>query len=162
MILNFDNYFDWLMKWEGTVYENDPDDPGGATKYGIDQRSHPFVKIRDLSRQGAKAIYLAEYWLPVGADKLPARTAWALTDCGVNCGRITAIRWLQYVLDVKMDGRMGPITLKAAKGRNDTELAKALLDVRAGHYRNLGARPRFRKFLRGWLNRNNDLIATLS
>ena len=34
----------WIFKWEGTVFEKDPDDPGGATKFGIDQMSHLTVE----------------------------------------------------------------------------------------------------------------------
>jgi len=161
MIFDFDHYFDWLMGWEGTVYENDPDDPGGATKYGIDQRSHPDVNIRNLTREGAKRIYLVDYWLPVGADRLPPRTAWAVVDCGVNCGRVRAVRWLQAILRVNTDGRMGPVTLGAAGTQHDVRLAELMLAGREGYYRNLARQPKRRKYLQGWLNRNNDLMAKL-
>src|SRR6478735_11274468 len=55
--MTFDEYFDWLVPWEGAAYENVPGDPGGPTKYGIDQRSHPDVNIRALTKEQAKAIY---------------------------------------------------------------------------------------------------------
>jgi lysozyme family protein len=172
MDFDFNNYFDWLMGWEGTVYENDPDDPGGATKFGVDQRSHPDVNIRTLTRDGAKQIYLAHYWMPVGADKLPPRTAWAVVDCAVNCGPVRAVRWLQGCLGVDADGRVGPVTLAAAaKARRrpdgrwrdqlDTELACRVLIRRGDYYQLLGRNARRRKFLKGWLNRNEDLKAKL-
>ena len=43
-------------------FSDDPDDPGGPTKYGICQRDHPAVDIRNLTLDGAVAIMAAEYW----------------------------------------------------------------------------------------------------
>lgn len=162
MNFTFDNYFEWLIPWEGSVYENHPNDPGGATKFGIDQRSHPDVNIRRLTRDGAKKIYWEEYWLPVSAHKLPARTAWAVVDCGVNCGKTRAAKWLQEIVGVAADGVIGPITIKAAKAWNDKDLAAAVLVRREAYYRALAKQSRFKVFLKGWLNRNNSLKATLA
>ncbi len=164
---DFNGYFEWLIPWEGSVYENDPDDPGGATKYGIDQRSHPEVNIRNLTREKAKEIYRSDYWLPVAGDKLPPRTAWAVMDAAVNCGRSQAAKWLQRAIGVADDGRIGNITLGAARrvasnGKTDALLATAILDQRENHYRTLAKKGRFGKFLRGWLNRNNSLRKALA
>ena len=161
---DFNGYFEWLIPWEGSVYENDPADPGGATKFGIDQRSHPTVNIRALTKEKAKDIYRSDYWIPIAGDKLPPRTAWAVMDCAVNCGRSQAIKWLQRTVGVDDDGRLGPITLNAvtAWGVNDLIMARNILGRREAHYRALAKKGRFGKFLKGWLNRNNDLIETLS
>ncbi|MES2706087.1 MAG: glycosyl hydrolase 108 family protein [Verrucomicrobiota bacterium] len=157
MDLTFDNYFNWLVPWEGSVFEDVSGDPGGATKYGIDRRSHPDVNIRTLTKAQAKAIYRSDYWLPVSADKLPPRTAWAVMDCGVNCGKSRAARWLQEAVCASQDGVIGPKTIAAAMTSNDAGAAARILDSREGHYRNLGDTAQFSKFLKGWLNRNNDL-----
>jgi lysozyme family protein len=64
---NFDKAFDLLMEMEG--YEsNDPDDKGGPTKYGIASVFNPDIKLQDLTREGAKQIYLDRYWIPAGCD----------------------------------------------------------------------------------------------
>ncbi len=154
---SFDRYFEWLIPWEGSVYENDPDDPGGATKYGIDQRSHPTVNIRNLTKEQAKAIYRAEYWRAIAGDKLPPRTAWAVMDAAVNCGSRQAARWLQRAVVVDDDGIIGPKTLAAARTMDDAVLASRVLDQREAHYRALAKKGRFGKYLKGWLNRNNSL-----
>ncbi len=160
---SFDNYFEWLIPWEGSVYENDPDDPGGATKFGIDQRSHPEVNIRNLTKDKAKEIYRSDYWRPVAGEKLPPRTSWAVMDCAVNCGVGQAAKWLQRSLGVDDDGRIGPQTLRAVAGASaaDGALASAILDRREAHYRALAKKGRFGKFLKGWLNRNNSLRSAL-
>lgn len=158
----FDRYFEeFLLKWEGAKYENVANDSGGATKFGIDQASHPLVNIRALTKEKAKDIYFNEYWVPVAADKLKPRTAWVLMDCGVNCGRITAIQWLQKIVGVKVDGRIGPITIKAANGYGD-DVAIALINRRQKLYNALAEKKSQRKFLKGWTNRNRALESIIS
>lgn len=83
----FKNWLRWLIKWEGTVYENDPDDPGGATKYGIDQLSHPKVNIRELTLEGASQIYWTDYWIRARCDALPDKVAEVVGNIAVNAGR---------------------------------------------------------------------------
>jgi len=48
------------------------------------------------------------------------------------------------------------MTLAAAKAESPVELANALLARTEQHYRSI-AKGRLAKFLKGWLNRNNDL-----
>lgn len=156
MSTRFKEWFDWLMKWEGVVYENDPDDPGGATKFGIDQRSHPSVHIRSLTREQAMGIYWREYWGKVRAEELPPKLAEVVGDIAVNNGVSRAIKWLQEVVGTIVDGQIGPKTMKAVLSRYPEEAAAELLDRREKFYRSI-AKGRKVKFLRGWLNRNNDL-----
>lgn len=151
----FDEFFDWLMGWEGRYYENDPDDPGGETKYGIDKRSHPHLNIRKLTEAEAKDIYWREYWTPMAAEQFPWRLAWVLADIAVNNGRTRAIIWGQELAGAEVDGRLGPKTIAAWK-KDHARLGKALLDRRERFY-NAIATGRRKKFLKGWLNRNNDL-----
>ncbi len=144
------------LQWEGAEFENDPDDPGGATKWGIDQRSHPDVDIRHLTREGAIAIYHTSYWLPVRGDEFTPNLAMVLFDIAVNNGRSRGIKWMQRGLDVKDDGVIGPITIAAANAANQKELCAYNLDEREVFYRAI-ARGRMAKFLKGWLNRNESL-----
>lgn len=155
MTARFLNWFDWLMKWEGTTFENDPADPGGATKFGIDQRSHPDVNIQDLTRAEAARIYWKEYWSKVRAEDLPDGLGEVVADIAVNNGVSRAARWLQQCLGFSPDGVIGPITVKAAKGGNAKALTKSLLDRRESFYVSIATGAK-QKFLRGWLNRNND------
>lgn len=152
----FDDYFEWLMKWEGEVFENDPADPGGATKFGIDQRSHPLVNIRTLTRDQAKEIYRAEYWQAVKADKLPWPLNWVVTDIAVNNGKSRAAKWLQEALGVTADGILGTVTIGAAERSDAMTIRNRLLTRRGYFYRSI-AQGAQAKFLKGWLNRNDSL-----
>lgn len=153
----------FVLKWE-TVYdrkgnpvaENDPDDPGGLTKFGIDQRSHPHLNICNMTEDIAASIYHRDYWLPVRAHELPAAVGEVVFDIAVNSGKARAISWLQEILGVKADGFIGPVTLAAAEKASPQVVAAKLLSRRASFYRSI-ARGKKTKFLKGWLNRNNDL-----
>jgi lysozyme family protein len=161
--LRFRQAVAFVLGWEtvfdrrgNPVTENDPDDPGGLTKFGIDQRSHPHIDIRALTRSQAEAIYHRDYWLPVRAHELPVPVGEVLFDIAVNNGKSRAARWLQEALGVEQDGFIGPITLKAACAVNPVELAQRLVARRERFYRSI-ARGGKAKFLKGWLNRNGAL-----
>lgn len=152
----FLKWFTWLLKWEGTVYENDPEDPGGATKFGIDQRSHPKENIRKLTRERAAEIYWTEYWTRCHAHEMPSGVGEVVASIAVNTGHGRASRWLQAAVGVTVDGDIGPMTLAAVKAKPQAVLVAALLDRTELHYRSI-AKGKMAKFLKGWLNRNDDL-----
>src|SRR5438045_9670795 len=92
---------DFVLQWEvvkdrqgNVIAEDDPDDPGGLTKYGIDQRSHPNVEIQSLTADEAKDIYYNDYYLGSGADKLPDGIRTLLLDGRVNDAHGRAIQVL--------------------------------------------------------------------
>lgn len=126
----------FLVEWEGSRYENDPDDPGGATRWGIDQRSHPRENIRNLTEARAKEIYFREYWTANGCEILAPGFGEVWFNCCVNAGR----------------GRAEKIL---ATGAHD---ALAFLAEQDRFYRRLArARPKSAKYLKGWLNRTEAL-----
>jgi lysozyme family protein len=125
----------FLWEWEGTVFENDPDDPGGATKFGIDQRSHPDVDIKNLTAEEATEIYWNE-WVRNGCEHLPAPLDWLFFDAAVNCGIVRAQKFL------------------TASGKDP----KKFQQERSDFYTRLAEqKPRLAKFKKGWLARVNDL-----
>lgn len=153
----FQKWFTWLIKWEGVTYEDDPDDPGGATKYGIDQRSHPDEDIRHLTRERAAEIYREAYWGRVRAAELPPGVGEVVANIAVNCGYGRAIKWLQSAVGATVDGVIGNDTLRRVGAEpDDMALARALIVRTQQHYHDI-AKGRLAKFLPGWTNRNNDL-----
>lgn len=58
----FNNAILFTLGWEGGLSENLLD-PGGLTKFGISQRSYPFLDIRNLTVEQAVQIYYEDYWL---------------------------------------------------------------------------------------------------
>lgn len=142
--------------------EHDPRDPGGATKYGIDQRAHPHLKVAELSFNEAALIYYTENWMPLRAEELPPKTAMALVDAAINCGGPRAVRWLQEILALKQDGNIGPVTIAAAQKRQDQDLAKAFNHRRMRYYSEEVRSGLRMVYLKGWTARVNDLQAALA
>lgn len=117
----FETFFDRLIGHEGG-YSNDPNDPGGETNWGISKRTYPDVNIKKLTREGAKAIYLRDFWARIDADKLPYGVAFQLFDFAVNSGIETAIRYFQRALGVADDGHWGPVSQSAADHNTETDM----------------------------------------
>ncbi|MGA2937296.1 MAG: glycosyl hydrolase 108 family protein [Syntrophobacteraceae bacterium] len=82
---------DLIDNWEGG-YVNDPDDPGGETKFGISKRSYPTVNIAALTRDQAIAIYYRDFWQKYKLDGIqdaPMRVK--VFNMGVLMGMKTAL-----------------------------------------------------------------------
>jgi lysozyme family protein len=125
----------FLWKWEGTAYENDPNDRGGETKYGIDKASHKNVDIKNLSEKQAIDIYWNE-WIKDGCEHLSQPLDWVFFDTAVNLGISRASEFL-----------------KESNGN-----IKKFLDLRIAKYRSLGEdNPRLARYVKGWINRAEDL-----
>lgn len=118
--MNFDTAFDRLIGNEGG-YSNNPADPGGETNWGISKRSYPNVDIKNLTRDGAKAIYRPDFWNRIHADELNGGVAFQAFDFAVNSGIETAVRKLQTAVGVADDGHWGPVTRAAATAMSPTD-----------------------------------------
>ena len=156
----FDEAFNYTMPFEGwSACTNDPDDPGGLTKYGISKVNHPEVDVANLSLDGAKAIYRKHYWNPIKGDQIASgRVAIKFFDMAVNMGVKQATKLVQEALgdmgcSVAVDGMMGPKTLEALNGVDDDVLFVFLVPLLEAFYRGLG-KP---KYIKGWLRRARTL-----
>ena len=114
-------------------YVNNPHDPGGETKFGISKRYHPDVDVKNLTLDGAKAIYRNEYYLANHLDQLnDVRVQYYMLDMIVNMG--SGKHLIQTALFVTSDGKIGPETIAAANGRDVHGLLDALLELRVKQY----------------------------
>jgi len=157
MNTRFDDIIVFVLDAEGG-YDNDPDDPGGETKYGIDKRSHPDVDIKKLTVEQAKNIYFAEYWMQFNCAQFAKPVGEVYFDCCVNTGAKQANKFLQRAVGTAPDGVIGVKTLEAVASRNAQETALKVIDQRQTFYNNLAkSKPKLSKFLKGWTNRNTNL-----
>ncbi len=149
------------------VAETVDNDPGGTTKYGIDEASHPWINIIDLTEDQAMAIYAEEFnavrWsLPMSPSALPQfpnPAGLVFFDMRVNAGPNQAWRCVQRALSLNDDGIPGLMTQSAVVKAPGLTLAMAQIDERIGFYKRLAASnpPKYMGFLAGWLARCNDL-----
>ena len=158
MQANFDLALKHVLKFEGG-YSDHPEDPGGATNFGItigvlgEYRGAPVTKqdVRSLSLAEAARIYRTRYWNAVSCDQLPAGVDLAVFDCAVNQGVGRAARFLQTAARVKTDGVIGPVTLNAVKAANPDKLLREFMAQRMRSYGLL--RSLFGTFGLGWSRR---------
>lgn len=111
--MTFDKAVAFVLSQEGE-YSNDPQDAGGATKWGISHRSYPELDIANLTREQAIDIYKKDFWDRCQCSQLPDGLDFLVFDAAVNQGPVAAIRMLQNGLKVTSDGVMGAITIRAA------------------------------------------------
>lgn len=138
MAYDFDSSFAALINSEGG-YTNDPDDPGGETKFGISKRSYPDIDIANLALDDAKAIYLRDFWNACGCDALPSPVNFNVFDFAVNSGVGGAAKVLQETLGVTADGHIGPGTRAAIAGQDPTKLSVCFLANRLTFMTNCSA-----------------------
>jgi lysozyme family protein len=147
--MTFDIAFDRLLGHEGN-YVNNPNDPGGETKWGISKRSYPNLVIKDLTREDAYNIYKRDFWSRIGADRLFDGVAFQLFDFAVNSGIETAVRYFQRALGVADDGYFGPISYAKMAITTETDMIMRLNAERLDFMTRLSNWPSFSK---GWARR---------
>jgi len=149
---SFEDAFQWILEAEGPD-TNDPDDPGGLTRFGIAQKRHPEVDVATLTEEDAKRIYREQYWDQIHGDELPPVLALVVFDGAVVQGVGRSIFCLQEALGVETDGLVGPKTVAAAFEQGLGVLTK-FLSLRAHAYMDLVIRkPVMLKYLKGWIGR---------
>lgn len=128
---NFDRCMKFVLRWEGG-YVNRPDDPGGETQFGISKRAFPMLDIKSLTEEEARDIYRTNYWLKAGCDKLEWPLCLVVFDTAVNMGVKRACLYILTADDWK-----------------------EYIEMRREFYKALGVKKP--QFLKGWLNRCDDL-----
>jgi lysozyme family protein len=146
-MMDFDTAFSRLLGNEG-AYTNNPNDPGGETKWGISKRSYPTEDIANLTEDQAKAIYLRDFWNPIG-DAHPA-IKFQVFDFAVNSGIQTAIRKLQAAIGVADDGHWGPVSAAALAAMEVNDVLMCFIARRLRFWTSLSTWSTFGK---GWANR---------
>lgn len=165
---------DALIGVEGG-YANNPNDAGGETIWGITvavARANGYTgAMRDMPREEAAAIYLREYFVTPGLDKvflISPSIAEELFDTGVNMGVSVACRFLQRCLnvldsaDLTVDGALGAKSIAALNGymakrksQGELVLLRALNALQGARYVEIAeGREASKAFAFGWfLNR---------
>lgn len=165
-------------------FVNDPDDPGGATKYGVTIHTMRRLGL-DLDRDGdvdardvraltidhAVDIYLRHYYKRPRIDLLPQELQASVFDMYVNAGS-NAVKILQRLLGefghpVAVDGAIGPKTAEAVRLAWNRFFVDAYGIARRNYYFALAdRRPASRKYVRtrkggkgGWIKRAEEFIS---
>ena len=168
-------------------YVDDPDDPGGATNFGVTIHTMrrlgldltrdgvvDALDVRALTRDQAVTLFIDHYYQRPGIARLPESLHASVFDMYVNAGA-NAVKILQRLLremgqEIAVDGLIGPQTVAAAEAAAKVapdHIADAYGIARRNYYLSLAdARPASRKFARsraggkgGWIKRAEEFIS---
>jgi len=166
-----------ILKFEGG-YVDDPVDPGGATNFGITQRTYdswrrrqdikipfpanPYLPTRSVAlieSSEVAAIYKEDFWLPMACDKLIYALALVCFDTAVQWGVHGASQLLAEAAGIP--GATDPATIiRQACWTYATpqDLVLKIISARkAFRYNRVKRNPLQVRFLKGWLSRDNQL-----
>lgn len=168
-------------------YVNDPDDPGGATNYGVTVGTMQSLgldlnkdgrvdatDVRMLTRAQAEQIFVEHYFKRPRLSELPDAVQASVFDMYVNAGT-NAVKILQRLVarmgfSATADGVIGPQTIAAARdaaAAAPDHFADAYGIARRNYYYALAdQRPASRKYARsksggkgGWITRAEEFIS---
>lgn len=168
-------------------FVNDPDDPGGATNYGVtigtmkslglDLNRDGKVDVSDvraLTRAQAQQVFVDHYFRKPRLAELPEAVQASVFDMYVNAGN-NAVKILQKLVTrmgfaTSADGIVGPQTIAAVRDAATVapdHLADAYGIARRNYYYALAdQRPASRKYARsnaggkgGWITRAEEFIS---
>lgn len=167
MPITIDEALKFTLKWEGG-YTNDPLDPGGPTNFGIIQSRYdqyrndenlPKQSVKLITKKEYTEIYEKYYWDPVRAKWVSNPLGLVLFDTAVNLGVGGAISRLQSSLRVPVTSKWTQAISDTIHSADQTKVALNICHLRiAKRYARVRQRADQRRFLKGWLNRDNDLI----
>ena len=162
MIANLEQAMKLVLAHEGG-YSNHPADPGGATNLGVTQKVYDAYRqrkgqklqsVRAIGTEEVNTIYKRQYWDAVKADDLPSGLDYAVFDYAVNSGPARAIKDLQRVVGVAVDGVVGNVTLAAIQQQDVFAIIDGLCERRMAFLRSLKT---WKTFGRGWASRVADV-----
>lgn len=156
-----------IKKWEGGFSDN-PNDSGGATNKGVTLATFRQFYGQNKTVNDLKAItdaqwlniFLSGYWNKVRATEISNQSiANIIVDWAWASGPDTAARKVQKIVNVDVDGIVGPKTLAAINAYNPQQLFDRIKSERISFVENLVKnRPKDSVFLTGWKNRINSFF----
>ena len=127
-----------------------------------------------LSEQHSDVVYAFYEWYIEKAktDQLPKYLRYMHADFAVNAGRGSATKVIQWLVGTVADGKWGPDTERAVAtffsedraGTQERDFKEGVITyydcAKRVYYRGLAAQSeKFRRYLKGWLNRCDRVLA---
>ena len=165
-----DRLMPFILKWEGK-FVDDPADRGGATNMGVtlktwrsvgyDKDGDGDIDVEDLMlltpEEVRDRVMKPHYWDRWKADKIRSQRIADMVVDWTWCSGRWGIVIPQRILCVPDDGIVGPLTLSAINHIDESRLYSQLWQARKDFLCRVAKKDDNMKFLRGWLNRLEDL-----
>ncbi len=159
----------FIKKWEGG-FVNDPADRGGATNMGVTittfeaycrKKKYPRPTVERLKRLTEKEwmdVLETMYWDRWKADAIMSQKVANILVDWVWCSGSHGIFIPQSLLGIKADGIVGEKTIHALNAQIPDKFFQAVFDARKRFLNDITiSRPTNKRFLKGWLNRLEDI-----
>ncbi len=159
--------FTWLPSNDGQPYHDDPNDPGGATSWGVTYTTYcswllnnnlpaiDLTQFASLPNTAFIPVYQNAFWDAVDANQLSIGLDLLVFDCSVVTGVSTAVRILQDCLRITADGILGPQTRRAiTENANSINLEDYVMRQKT-YFASCVDYPLYG---RGWFRRVNDAL----
>ena len=155
----------FISKWEGG-YSDHPDDKGGCTMAGVTIGTYRNYygqektcdDLRFITHKEWLRIFKNGYWDKFKADKIENQSiAQLCVDMAWGSGPTTAIRRVQRLFGLKVDGIVGRQTLAALNAPDRDKTFALLWDMRRKWLIEISKKGNNKVFLKGWLRRLDDI-----
>lgn len=156
----------FILKWEGG-FANHPNDKGGATNKGITIATfrHFFgsgatvEQLKAMTDEQWETVFRKGFWNPFKGDEIRNQSiANICVDWAWGSGATTAIKQVQRLLGVAVDGVVGNITLRAINSAEPEKLFEKIKSARLAFVEAIVKRDASQQvFLKGWRNRINSI-----
>lgn len=156
----------FILKWEGG-FVKDPLDRGGATNKGITLNTFRYFlgernseyELKNMNERQWEYIFREGYWNPFKGGYINNQSiADICVDWAWASGTKTAIKKVQAILGVDIDGVVGMYTIKAINSADQRDLFRRIKQSRILFVESIVKRnPSQKRFLNGWINRINSI-----
>lgn len=156
----------FILQWEGG-FVNDPLDRGGATNKGITiwtfrqfyGKDATVEQLKNITDEQWLHIFKNGYWDKWKADDIENQSiANIVVDWAWASGPVTAIKQVQKILGVSIDGIVGAKTLGAINNSTSDMLFDRIKSARITFVEDIVRRnPSQLRFINGWKNRINAI-----
>jgi len=170
-VANFGDVVNWVLRLEDRTLAGKTvnlGDGAGWTRFGVTSKNNPQLPptfwwealgqarmANDAALEVAKRFYHEKYWMPLhGTQIVTDELAATLMSFAVNDGLSGAVKLLQGILGLTVDGSLGPKTLSELLANDTPETAAKLRDAQESFYELVVARDQSKqRFLDGWRSR---------
>jgi lysozyme family protein len=123
----------------------------------LSSKGRPYQSVRKMTVPERDEIYAVEYALPIHFSALPPGLNYCMLDESINSGPGEAVKQLQEVLQIHVDGKMGFETINAVRHCEPIATIDKLCAARLTFMRSL--KKKWVKFGGGWTKRVNKVRA---
>lgn len=156
-----------IIQHEGDVFTDNPNDPGGATKFGLTlsfiqgmvDSNFTVAELEDMHLDEATSIYLKYWWNKYNLGSIQNQElATKVFDTLVNLGPSGGTKQIQKAcnethIPTDIDGNLGPATITALN-KKPLLILNNIKNSLVSYYKTIVSHnPDESQFLKGWLTR---------